>query len=374
MASLTRKRDCKNWIACFTLPDGTRTNRSTGTSDRKVAKRIAAEFEQASQLAKQGQLNEVRARKVVSDILEKAGESPIDNITAKSFLLEWVKSKDNEGTKERYQRVVDTFLQSLGTKADKPLSTITYRDVQRFIKSRQDSGLASKTVLVDAKALNTAFALAKRLGHTAMNPVDRALAAKPIKAVSSVKGTFTPQQVSLLLDAAEGEWKTVILLGYFTGARLDDCAKMLWDSVNFEKKVIDFVANKSGVRAVVPMTSQLEEHLDSIASTDDPSPYLCPALSQKGTSGKKGLSCQFKEIMEAAGIDAGETKGQGTRMFSKLSFHSLRHSFNSLLANQGVDQETRMKLVGQKSKAVNSGYTHLDLPKLVAAMDKLPRL
>ena len=44
MASLTKKRDCKNWIACFTLPDGTRTNRSTGTRNRKLAKQLAAEY------------------------------------------------------------------------------------------------------------------------------------------------------------------------------------------------------------------------------------------------------------------------------------------------------------------------------------------
>ena len=164
------------------------------------------------------------------------------------------------------------------------------------------------------------------------------------------------------------------MLGYFTGARLEDCAKMLWDNVNFDRKIIDFVASKSSVRAVIPMTDQLEAHLDSIASTDDPNPHLCPTLCQKVSGGKTGLSRGFKEIMVKAGIDPQEVQGQGTKMFSKLSFHSLRHSFNSLLANQGVDQETRMKLVGQKSKAINTDYTHLDMRKLEVAMSKLPAL
>ena len=374
MASLTKKRDCKNWIACFTLPDGTRTNRSTGTSNRKLAKQVAAEYEQASQLAKQGQLNEVRARKVVSDILERVGEAPLDTTTVESFLTGWVESKDNEGTKERYRHVVEKFLESLGKKSKSLINNISYRDVLRFIKSRQEEGLASKTVLVDAKALNTAFTLAKRLGHTQQNPVDKALASKPLKAVSSIKEIFSPSQVSALLSTAEGEWKTVIMLGYFTGARLEDCTKMLWDNVNFERKIIDFVASKSSVRAVIPMTDQLEAHLDSIASTDDPNPHLCPTLSQKVSGGKTGLSRGFKEIMVKAGIDPQEVQGQGTKMFSKLSFHSMRHSFNSLLANEGVDQETRMKLVGQKSKAINTDYTHLDMPKLEDAMSKLPPL
>ena len=244
----------------------------------------------------------------------------------------------------------------------------------RFIKSRKDAGLAPKTVLVDAKVLGTAFRLAKRLGLSQHDPVDKAMALKPLKSKSSVRETFTAEQVSALLKVADNEWKTAIMFGYFTGARLEDCTKMQWDDVNFNQKVIDFVANKSGVRAVVPMTEQLETHLEAIASTDDPNPYLCPSLSQKKSGGKTGLSQSFKRIMAKADIDPQEVQGMGKRKFSKLSFHSLRHSFNSLLANNGVDQETRMKLVGQKSKAINKDYTHLDLPKLEDAMSKLPVL
>jgi integrase len=116
------------------------------------------------------------------------------------------------------------------------------------------------------------------------------------------------------------------------------------------------------------------EHLEALASTDDPNPYLTPSLSDKRSGGKTGLSSTFKQIMDKAGIDPEEIQGKGKRKFSQLSFHSLRHAFNSLLANQGVDQETRMKLTGQKSKAVNKDYTHLDMDKLSSAMQKLPML
>jgi integrase len=57
-----------------------------------------------------------------------------------------------------------------------------------------------------------------------------------------------------------------------------------------------------------------------------------------------------------------------------LSFHSLRHTTNTLLANNGIDQETRMVLIGQTTKAVNSDYTHLDLKKLRGAVAMLPQL
>jgi integrase len=49
----------------------------------------------------------------------------------------------------------------------------------------------------------------------------------------------------------------------------------------------------------------------------------------------------------------------------------LRHSFNSTLANMGIGQETRMALTGHSSKAINNDYTHLELPKLKAAISML---
>ena len=65
-------------------------------------------------------------------------------------------------------------------------------------------------------------------------------------------------------------------------------------------------------------------------------------------------------------------QGKGIRKFSKRTFHSLRHSFNSALANAGVSEEVRMKLTGHSSKAMNARYTHLDVGRLKNAMTTLP--
>jgi integrase len=374
MASLTLKKDCRNFIACFTLPDGARTNRSTGTTDKKLAQKIADEWEDAAKQATKGQFVEAHARKVLNDILKRVGEDTIHSDTVEKFLRDWLQSKDNEGTSERYTHVVDVFLASLGRKSQSFLTSISHKDIQTFIRSRKDAGLAPKTINVDAKTLNTAFNLAKRLHFIESNPVEKALALNPIKGESLERIPFTPEQVGTLLQTATGDWLTVILFGYFTGARIDDCASMKWSNVDFNSHVIDYVAQKTGVRAVVPMAPQLEAHLLEIASSDNPSAYITPPLAKKGSGGKNGLSESFKRIMVKAAIDPQTIQGQGKRKFSRLSFHSLRHGFNSLLANNGVDQETRKALVGHTTDAANTGYTHLDLNKLRGAMAKLPAL
>jgi integrase len=57
-----------------------------------------------------------------------------------------------------------------------------------------------------------------------------------------------------------------------------------------------------------------------------------------------------------------------------FSFHSLRHSFSSLLANAGIPEELRMTLVGHRSKAIHQQYSHHELARLRDAVAVLPRV
>src|SRR5262249_60422317 len=96
----------------------------------------------------------------------------------------------------------------------------------------------------------------------------------------------------------------------------------------------------------------------------------------KSGGGKSGLSMAFKRIMERAKIKGRllrEATGEG-RSQSSLSFHSLRHSFNSAMANAGVAPEVRQKLTGQASADMNRIYTHHELEPLRIAVAAIPSL
>ena len=78
--------------------------------------------------------------------------------------------------------------------------------------------------------------------------------------------------------------------------------------------------------------------------------------------------------MEKAGIDCGECRRDSGRIFSRKSFHALRHSFVSVMANAGIPDEVRQKLTGHASPAVHKRYTHLELQPLKTAIAALPTL
>ena len=127
----------------------------------------------------------------------------------------------------------------------------------------------------------------------------------------------------------------------------------------------------------IPIHEALEEYLLSGPTSGAPFAPVFPEPHGKPGSGKSGLSMAFKRIMAKAGIDAGVIRGRSGaagRSVSALSFHSLRHSFNSALANAGVSQELRQKLTGHASADMNIIYTHHELETIRSAIKTLPRL
>jgi integrase len=379
MASIRKTPNSPYWQAVITLPDGTRTNRSTKSKDKTTALRLAAEYQEASNRGREGSLVADQVRRVFNDLLTKVGAERMNGDSVETYLRTWLKGKNNPSTLERYSHTVDLFLDSLDGKRRSFLSAVDYRDVLAFIEKRERQGIAPKTISVDAKTLNTAFNLARKLGHISSNPVEKALALNPIEIESSERETFSEAQIEGLLRCATGDWITAILLGYFTGARLSDCANMKWSNVDLDLDVLDFVQeklrrrNSLKKRVVCPLHPDLGAHLRLMPNCGQ-GDFLCPSLADKSTSGEHGLSKTFAKLMQKAGIDCKRVEGKGIRKFSKLSFHSLRHSFNSVLANKDVDQETRTALTGQTSLSVNDDYTHFDIPKLRRAIVQIPRV
>jgi len=81
----------------------------------------------------------------------------------------------------------------------------------------------------------------------------------------------------------------------------------------------------------VPLVDFLCEHLNTMREFID-GQYICPELAERASGGKHGLSESFNRIVKRANIDPLNVKGKGKYKFKRLTFHSLRHSFNSALA------------------------------------------
>jgi Site-specific recombinase XerD len=372
------------WIACYNGVGSNgkirRLKRSTKTTDRKLAQRLADEWEQLEKLAGKGRLTESHCRKVIAQMYERTVGEPLHFRTAREHLTEWVESKKNETelrTYWKYRQTVDEFLSHVGVKADRLLREITPTDIRSWRDALKRKGLAAPTVNDTIKTLRMPFRAAHDAGYIEINPCTKN-SVRPVRddARNVEKDVFTPEQIAVLIEAAPTEdWKGAILCGYYTGLRLRDIADLQWDAVALDARIITVTMRKTHKTITVPIHPQFSSWLEKQTRGIGKAPVF-PTLAGKSGAGKSGLSMQFKRIMEHANIKGRllrQANGAG-RSQSSLSFHSLRHSFNSAMANAGVSSEVRQKLTGHASAKMNAQYTHHEIEKLRAAVAVIPRI
>jgi integrase len=372
------------WIACFngigTNGGVRRLKRSTKTTDRKLAQRLADEWEQVEKLAGKGRLTESHCRKVIAQMYERTVGEPLHFRTTREHLAEWVESKKNETeprTYWKYRQIVDEFLTHIGVKADRLLREITPTDIRSWRDALKRKGLAAPTVNDAIKTLRMPFKAAHDAGYIEINPCTKN-SVRPVKDEDGnvEKDVFTPEQIAALAEAApSGDWSGAILAGYFTGLRLRDIADLEWGAVDLEKRIISVTTRKTRKAITVPIHPQFAAWLEKQTRGIGKAPVFA-TLAGKAGGGKSGLSMAFKRIMGRAKIKGRllrKATGKG-RSHSSLTFHSLRHSFNSAMANAGIALEVRQRLTGHSSPDMNRVYTHHEIESLRAAVSVIPAL
>src|SRR5215470_6531243 len=115
MASLHKDPRGKSpyWYCAYTLPDGRRAFRSTRQTDRKKAAEVVRTMERAAQAARQNELTESHVRKWMDELLESTGQSPVRNVTLRSFANDWLAGKRlsvSHAAACRYERALELFL------------------------------------------------------------------------------------------------------------------------------------------------------------------------------------------------------------------------------------------------------------------------
>lgn len=366
------------WYAVYRDETGKRRRRSTKLTSKSKALEMAYALAKAAKLARENTLTEARTRELLSEILQSVNGEGLRVFTVAQWFDHFVKQKQKSRasqTSKYHAQMMREFLAFLGHKAHLNIAAISSKDIADFRNHRESRGLAPSTLNVDLRYLSSAFNAALKQGHISVNPC---LAIEPMKDKQVRKAVFTPEQVTALVQAADGDWKGLILTAFYVGARFGDCAHLQWKHVDLvsEIKTIRFAQEKTGREIIVAIHPALEDYLLSLPAPKTDEAFLFPSLAQRKVS---VLSVLFRRIMRKARIkqvvirERGELSESGRNVYA-LSFHSLRHSFASILANAGVSEELRMALTGHTERDTHKRYTHHDLARLRDAVAVLPRV
>ena len=399
MASLHRDDKDAHFRAAFTLISGRsrkQLKRTTATTNRSLATRIALHFEDTSQgrvdvaAAKAffEKISDLRTRRIVAkvtdELMVQATGRGLGGNTTREFLTDWLRKVRGEigiRSYDRYAHAVRRFLAILGPRADVGVAEIGVEDIERW-RDQMGEKVAAATINGDRKILRNAFQAAVKKGHVLQNVVSLV---KPPTPDSAVRRGFTKAELGRLLAVAKGEMRGLILCGFYTGARLRDVCLLRWRDIDLERNVWLYATSKTERAMEVPIAAGLRDWLVNDAEAkDDPDAFVFPAAGAAVMRAKLksvgAVSGAVYELLVEAGLaprrshqKAKDGKGRsGPRKVHPLGFHSLRYTATSELKKSSAAEAVARDLIGHDSAAVSRHYTEVDLEVKREAVAKMP--
>jgi integrase len=350
--------------------------KSTKTTNRKQAEKICAAMERTAKEAKLGKLTPDRARRIIEDaVSEIADAAGVDmpRQSVKEYFDGWLTAKGcSEGTRKRYQSVLDAFYIHLGPKAKHSLQSLTDRDILIF-RDKYAGKVANGTVNFYLKVVRVALNRAVKKNLLTRSP---AVGVDNLDTSDAhQRKPFKLAELKKILAAASEEWRTMILVGLYTGLRSSDCAGLTWANLDLANAQFTLTEKKTGKTRTLEIAKPLLRHLEGLRAGDNPTAPLCPSLYGKPPG---WLSNQFYDLLTSVGMvpardHKSKSKGRGVkRQQSALTFHSLRHTAVSLLKNAGVSDAIARDIIGHESEAVSRQYTHIESDTKREALNKMP--
>jgi integrase len=379
MASILRKPTSKFWFAAFRDAAGQQHRRTTGTTDKARAKRIAQMYETTAQ--KKGSPQKVREN--FASLFKEFFGSDLPTATVRGFVTRWLSDRQREtarSTQEIYRKAVERFLEFLGPDADKDLALVTKNRITDHRNQLADR-LGPVTVNRDLVIIKMVFRRARIDGYITDDPSE-GIPVLRRNGEQRTRRPFTIPELQAIMEVADPEWQSLIRFGLYTGQRLGDLAMLTWNQIDTVRGEIRIVTQKTRKTINLPICEPLREHIATMEGTDRPGAPVHPRafgiLKQNGRTGT--LSNQFTALLAQVGLRAGRshvTQGKGRggmREGNDIGFHAIRHTAVSLLKDARVPDAVVMELVGHGSAAMSQHYTHVGQEALARAANTLPKI
>jgi len=348
--------------------------KTTRRENKDEARQIAEKWERAATLSRADEFTASQALEFFNEVLAMTSGEQLTVPRLSDYIESWLEGKRTldkaQSSIGRYKGVLNAFRLSLPEKRRNALlASITPLEIESFRNKEKASGKNATTTNFGVKVLRGFFNDARRKGFITTNPAE---AVEFLHEETEERLPFDEEQVRALLAAAKADgaddWVGMILLGFHSDLRLTDAADLSWNSIDLAARTLTFRPKKTAKRkgnkeTTIALHQDVVTYLDALPVTDVADQKLFSSLAGRTSGSHGGLSNAFSALMEKAGITVPvgvEKQGKGRR-FRALGFHSLRHSFISRLANEGISADLRKQIVGHSSDDIHRRYTHLDL-------------
>ena len=290
--------------------------------------------------------------------------------TVKAYLEDWLniyaKVHCKPSTYRSYKRAVDSHL--VPEFGDRPLHLLKREDVKRLIAKLSGTGKAKGTIKNCLVPLKAAYNVAIEDGLVTLNPASRL--GRLLKGQGDRRQHIKPltrEEVITLLAKAETQYSVlypILLCAVRAGLRMGELIGLQWGDVDFHGGFVEVrravvmeqeTSTKSHKIRRVEMSPQLQavlkrlkevRELESMAHGKNQEPWVF--LSPEGKLwDERNLRRGWYRCLEKSEI-------------RKVRFHDLRHTYVSLLIDQGAHPKYIQEQVGHSGIQVTMDtYGHL---------------
>lgn len=257
---------------------------------------------------------------------------------------------------------------------------VTAKMGQEYAAALHARNISSGTFNKQVCFLRRFFRLLAAEGNVEENPFAR-ISTKRLR--TNARRELTIAELTMILGEAEGDLRTLLHVGTFTGLRLGDCCTLKWGEVDMDRGVIRRVQNKTASRHQKPVLIGIPAALHAELSRTPPQKRrgfvlkkyaeLYTYRNSRGVATKQARitrqiqahfeKCGIQTLKEGTGVvvdpETGKKVSTGKRAVVEVGFHSLRHTFVSLHAERGTPQAVVQAVVGHGSPAMTAHYTHI---------------
>ena len=227
------------------------------------------------------------------------------------------------------------------------ITDIDYPFLMAYDKWLREGGISHNTRISRLRMLRALLNEAKKRDIITSNPFDRFR----IQQMVSKKGYITKEELhrleKLTLKGYDEKVRDAFLIGCYTGLRFSDIVSLRNTDINdgwLEKKM-----QKTGFTVQIPirelfggkMLILIEKYNGNIET-------LTKSLGLNSTVNRK-----LREILDTLNVDA------------KITFHSSRHTFATLLGHQGIDITAIQKLLGHTKITTTQIYSEVDKTTII---------
>ncbi len=247
-----------------------------------------------------------------------------------------------------------------------PLGKMPLKQIDNgFLYALRDKAMAAhkrRFANYTLQVLRLLFNWAKRRGKMNSNPAEAVELVKKPRNAPEANRPWTPEELDTVLTAAPPELRVAIALGAFVGLREGDVVTVSW--ANYDGQAFEVKTAKTGEWIDVRAHYRLREILDA-------TPRLSPniVVGARGrpytTNGFRARFFKLIQQLEAAG-----------KVGPDLTFHGLRHTIGTWLAEAECDPRTIGAVLGQKSTAMSDHYSRRASRKRLAgaAIERLEEI